>query len=295
LRTGGRCAIRVLVHLSDIHFGRIAPGVVEPIIEAAWNIRPNMTIVSGDFVQNGTRDEFRAAHNFLHQLPEPRLTVPGNHDLPFRNIIRRFRIGLDFYREYISPDPEPFYMDDEVAILGINTARALHFRGGRIAEQQIKDVEQRLCSLEADVFKILVTHHPFDLPPRFAGSELVGKARLAMGRIAQSVDLLLAGHMHISYAASTASRYRLKGRSAVFVQAGTATSTRGRGEPNAFNVIKIDPPRLLIERHQWNADRKRFACVCTDRFTIEREAPVCATQEIKAASPEEVEVLHPAG
>jgi predicted MPP superfamily phosphohydrolase len=150
LRTGGRCAIRVLIHLSDIHFGRIAPGVVEPIIEAAWNIRPNMTIVSGDFVQNGTRDEFRAAHNFLHQLPEPRLTVPGNHDLPFRNIVRRFRIGLDFYREYISPDPEPFYMDDEVAILGINTARALHFRGGRIAEQQIKDVEQRLCIPERD-------------------------------------------------------------------------------------------------------------------------------------------------
>jgi 3',5'-cyclic AMP phosphodiesterase CpdA len=276
-----------------MHFGRVAPGVVEPLIDAVWAARPDVVVVSGDFVQNGTREEFREAGDFLRKLPEPRLTVPGNHDLPFRNILRRFTVGLDLYREHINPILEPFYLDDEIAILGINTARARLLRGGRISEQQIRAVEQRLCALEKNVFKVLVTHHPFDLPERFRGSELVGRARLAMGRIAQSVDLLLAGHMHISHAGSTATRYRLKGRSAVFVQAGTATSTRGRGELNSFNLIKIDPPLLLVERHEWNEDRKRYACICTDRFTIEREAPVCAAPELEAASEAEVEVLHP--
>jgi predicted phosphodiesterase len=203
------------------------------------------------------------------------------------------QVGLDYYREYIDPNPEPFFIDDEIALLGINTARLLQVRGGQISEHQIHEVEERLCSLESEVFKILVTHHPFDLPPQFRGSELVGKARVAMGRLAQCVDLLLAGHMHISYAASTSARYRLKGRSAVFVQAGTATSARGRGEPNSFNLIKIDPPRLLIERHQWNSDEKRFVCFCTDRFTVECEAPALPTDDVKSASDNEVEVLGP--
>lgn len=267
--------------------------MVEPIIKAVSLAKPNLVVVSGDFVQNGTRSEFRAAGEFLRRLPEPRLAVPGNHDLPFRNIVRRIRVGLNLYRQYIDPNPEPFFLDDEIAVLGINTARLLQVRGGRISESQIRDVEQRLCSLPSGVFKVLVTHHPFDLPPSFRGSELVGKARLAMGRLAQCVDLLLAGHMHISYAASTSTRYRLKGRSAIFVQAGTATSTRGRGEPNSFNLIRIDPPRLLIERHQWNSEQKRFACFCTDRFAIHHEAPLFPTPNVEAAAPTEVEVLHP--
>ena len=46
-----------------------------------------------------------------------------------------------------------------------------------------------------------------------------------MKRVVAAVDVLLAGHMHISHAAPTAIRYKLAGNSAVFVQAGTALST----------------------------------------------------------------------
>jgi 3',5'-cyclic AMP phosphodiesterase CpdA len=252
-----------------------------------------MVVLSGDFVQNGTRAEFAQAREFLKRLPPPLFCVPGNHDLPFANLWKRFRVGLGYYREYIAKDPEPFFADNEIAILGLNTARKLQVRGGSISESQIQQVERKLCSLDGDVFKILVTHHPFDLPMPYPRSELVGKARAAMGRIAQSVDLLLAGHMHISHAASTSLRYRLQGRSAVFVQAGTATSTRGRGEPNSFNVIRVDPPQLLVERHQWDAEGKTFRCLCVDRFPIDHEPPVCATGETVEPAPEQVETVEP--
>lgn len=267
--------------------------MVEPIIAAVWKAQPDVVVISGDFVQNGTVKEFRAARDFVERLPQPRITVPGNHDMPFRNIFRRYLEGLTLYREYISPVAEPFYGDDEIAIQGVNTARFLPLRGGRINEGQIQNVERRLCSLDGEIFKVLVTHHPFDLPERFPRRELVGRARLAMGRIAQSVDLLLAGHMHISHAASTALRYRLKGRSAIFVQAGTATSTRGRGEPNSFNLIRLNRPDLVIQRHQWNAEREEYACACSDKFLVGYEPPVCAFPAEKPQVEEDVEVLYP--
>ena len=35
------------------------------------------------------------------------------------------------------------------------------------------------------------------------------------------------------------------------MQAGTATSVRGRGEVNSFNVLHIERPRVRIERYGW--------------------------------------------
>jgi 3',5'-cyclic AMP phosphodiesterase CpdA len=266
--------------------------VIAPLVEAVREARPDITVVSGDFVQNGTRAEFQEAREFVRQLPRPLLTVPGNHDMPFLNIFQRVRVGLDYYREYISEEAEPFYSDDEIAIMGVNTARLLKLRGGKINETQIKAVEERLCALDGGIFKVLVTHHPFDLDERYDHDELVGRARRAMGRFAQSIDLLLAGHMHMSQSGHTATRYRLKGRSAIFVQAGTATSTRGRGEPNAFNLIRLERPALIVERRQWDPEQQAFRCVCADRFEIQPEPAVCTTSSLPA-NEREVEVQYP--
>jgi 3',5'-cyclic AMP phosphodiesterase CpdA len=266
----------IIAHLSDLHFGRVDPDKVAPLIHAVQNSQPDLTVVSGDFVQSATKREFQQARDFVEQLPHPQLCVPGNHDMAFYNWFRRLVHGLRNYKEYITADLEPFWRKDNVAAMGVNTARRWPIRGGRINEEQIRSIERRLCSLGAEPTKILVTHHPFDLSETYGREELVGRARTAMGRLAQTVDILLAGHMHVSHAGRTAVRYRLQGRSAVFVQAGTAISTWGRGESNAFNLLRIDRPRLVIDRQQWDARTGRFHCACSDAFNLWVEPETCA-------------------
>src|SRR5207249_2136747 len=182
----------------------------------------------------------------------------GNHDVPLYNLYGRFVERLECYQRYITEDLEPEYVDEEIAVLGTNTARSLTWKGGRINGRQISRIKERLCGLGG--VKVVVTHHPFDLPAGYADQHLVGGARRAMGHLAEcGADLLLAGHMHVSAVCHTVLRYQIAGHSALVVQAGTATSTRGRGEMNSFNCIHIESGLMTIERWIWSRDRTEFA------------------------------------
>ena len=80
------------------------------------------------------------------------------------------------------------------------------------------------------------------------------------------VDLLLAGHFHIGETGQTATRYKMPGYSAIMVSSGTSTSTRGRGQPNSFNVIRIEQPNITIERRIWRRDSGSFDVLSVERF-----------------------------
>jgi 3',5'-cyclic AMP phosphodiesterase CpdA len=259
--------MRSIVHLSDIHFGRVNPLVVPPLIEAIDRIKPDLVAVSGDLTQRARSYQFKEAREFLDSLPKPQIVVPGNHDVPMHNVFARFVNPLRKYQRYITEDLRPFYYDEEIAVLGVNTARSLTIKGGRINEEQVAWMRARLCASDPQTVKAVVTHHPFDLPEGHHERNLVGRARMAMEALANcGADLFLAGHLHISHTGHSATRYRIKGHSALVVQAGTATSTRGRGEANSFNVIRIDRPHIAVERFEWQADRPEFALAMTERF-----------------------------
>ena len=259
--------MKILVHMSDVHFGRVDEAVVEAIVPQVHSLAPDVVVVSGDLTQRAKPDQFRAARRFLDHLPQPQVVVPGNHDIPLYNLFQRFFQPLDKYRRFISDDLEPFYADDEIAVSGINTARSLTFKDGRINDGQMQRLQDRLDPLPGHMTKIVVTHHPFDLPAGFDDKHLVGRADEAMGVFLQAgADVLLAGHLHTSHTASTATRYPVAGRAALVVQAGTATSTRSRGETNSFNVLRSDGNRLDIERWAWNPASGRFQQASSETF-----------------------------
>ena len=81
-------------------------------------------------------------------------------------------------------------------------------------------------TFQGPLTKVIVTHHPFDLPDETGDVDLVGRARAAMEVFSQcGVDLLLSGHFHVSQTGETSARHEIPGYSALVVQAGTATST----------------------------------------------------------------------
>ena len=251
--------MRTIVHVSDLHFGRVDASILRPLLDAVVAARPDVVAVSGDLTQRARRSQFRDARAFLEYLPKPQVIVPGNHDVPLYDVVRRFLAPLARYRRYITDDLAPFYLDDEIAVVGLNTARSLTFKNGRVNRAQVELVASRLVGLDPQITRVVVTHHPFDLPPQGDEKDVLGRAAMAMEAFARcGVDLLLSGHLHRSHAASSASRYRIDGYAALVVQAGTASSTRGRGEANAFNVIRIDDPEIAIATCTWSPEAGAF-------------------------------------
>jgi 3',5'-cyclic AMP phosphodiesterase CpdA len=259
--------MRKLVHLSDLHFDWVDQSIIEPVIKTVAEAGPDVVVVSGDLTQRARSNQFAEAKEFLDRLPSPQIIVPGNHDVPLYNVFKRFFEPLENYKRYITDDLTPFYSDEEIAVLGINTARSLTIKYGRVNEQQIAAIRDRLCPFADEVVKIIVTHHPFDVPEGHDEDELVGRAQLAMEAIANcGADVLLAGHLHVSHTGHSSARYKIAGHSALVVSAGTATSIRHRGEPNTFNVIRVKHPFINVERLAWQPERKAFAPSSTEHF-----------------------------
>ena len=259
--------MRRVAHLSDFHFGSVDYRLLTPLTEAVRAAQPHLVAVSGDLTQRARGREFREAAAYLETLPAPRIVVPGNHDVPLYNVAARFLWPLAGYRRYITADLAPVYADDEVVVVGINSARSNTVKGGRVNRTQVERAARPLCAAGERVTKIVVTHHPFDLPPQRVDGELVGRAQMAMQMLAAcGADVFLAGHLHLGYASHTAARYRMQGQAALVVQAGTAASTRGRGEFNSFNLLRIEHPRITVERYAWNPARGAFLLSAAEEF-----------------------------
>ena len=261
--------MRRVAHISDVHFGRTECSVVNRLVEIINELEPQLVVVSGDLTQRARSSQFVEAREFLDRLPKPQIVVPGNHDVPLYNIYKRFLEPLDNFKKHITDDLEPFYADEEIAVAGINTARSLTLKDGRISDDQIERLHQKLYPIDDQKMKIVVTHHPIDLPGGYDEDQIVGRAKRLMPKIAESgADIFLSGHLHVSSITNSAHRYRLEsGKSALIIQAGTATSTRGRGEANSFNLIEIDRPFLSVKRYECNIPTSGFLIATTEQFT----------------------------
>jgi 3',5'-cyclic AMP phosphodiesterase CpdA len=252
--------MRTIVHLSDLHFGRFDDALAAPLLATIHEMAPDLVVISGDLTQRARPREFQQARAFLDQLAWPFLVVPGNHDVPMLNIAERLMDPLRRYRRYITTDLSPVFADDEMIVVGINSARGVAARsgGGRLNMPQVDRAVKLLTSSTTPVAKVVVTHHPFDLPEGYAPGHLIGRAHPAMRKLAAvGADLFLAGHLHRSHVGATAERYKIAGHSALVVQAGTL-STRERGELNAFNVIRLAPPHAAVEHHTRDLVERRF-------------------------------------
>jgi 3',5'-cyclic AMP phosphodiesterase CpdA len=255
--------MRTIAHISDIHFGKINMRAVEGLVADLAGRTPSLVVVSGDLTQRARAEQYRQAAEFLARIPRPQLVVPGNHDIPLYNVVHRFGSPLKNYCSFITRDLAPVYRDDEMLVVGLNTARPLSFsllgfwKDGRISPKQLDWMRQAIADVPASVFKVAVTHHPFVPPSIDCRREIIGGAGPALATMEQcGVELLLAGHLHTGYHGDVRTYHLKVKRSILSLQAGTTTSTRLRDAPNSYNWITIDAEKVSIEVRAW--DGRKF-------------------------------------
>lgn len=253
--------MKTIVHISDLHFGRINEPLLQPLIDLIKSVKPDVIVISGDITMRARKKEFSAARDFLDSLPFPQIIVPGNHDIPLYNMYSRFFQALKKYRHYITEDLEPVYKDESIVIYGLNTARSFALVRGRVDLNQIKKICAEFDKLPQEVLRVVVTHHPFDLPKDFRSHNLQRKPAEAMEMLIKSkVDILLAGHTHKSIIDHVPKQAKNSGYKPLIIQAGTSTSVRTRRETynNSFNIITLDYPIMQIKNYFWDKQEKVF-------------------------------------
>jgi 3',5'-cyclic AMP phosphodiesterase CpdA len=249
--------MRTIAHISDLHFGTEDPAVTKALL---GELEVSLVAISGDLTQRAKPEQFRAARAFLDALPVPFLVVPGNHDVPLYDIVSRFTHPLSRYREYISDNLMPSYLDQEMSLVGVNTAYGFTLKGGRITKEQAEAVRDKLANASVThtspaPWKAVIAHHPFILPKGNSDDERADGADVALPILREAgVDMILSGHLHTAYASDVAG-FKSQDRSIIAVHAGTCISTRLRNEANGYNRLIIDGTSLTVIHRIWDGQQ----------------------------------------
>ena len=255
---------RRILHISDLHFGRDRPELLEPMIETVNGLAPDLVVMSGDFTQRARHSQFRAARAFLDRLTPPVLAVPGNHDTPLDNLAVRVVTPWARYRRYIDRDLEPSYDDEADSVVGVNTVNHLAWQRGKIGRHTVARVCKAFKGHKGRRMHVVALHHPLEHLPEVE-KRLMRGARGALARLdACGADMVLSGHLHTWRAVPFETQSGI-----LLVQAGTGLSTRVRGEPNDMNLIAVEGRRAEIERLVAEAPGTRFESA--DRATFVKD------------------------
>jgi 3',5'-cyclic AMP phosphodiesterase CpdA len=253
-----------LAHLSDIHFGKIAhERVVPALVEEANDEGLDLVVISGDLTQRARTHEFEAAKRMIDAFEAPVLVVPGNHDVrawwhnPFERIFR----SASRFRKHIGDETTPHFVKEGLAVFGLNSAHGLTIKGGKIRPRHLYRMRTFFESQPDDAFRVLVVHHHLTRLRALGSHDIAHGAKEALQVAgACSVELLLCGHLHMSHVENVETDVE-RGQRIVIASAGTATSSRGRGDNrdvNFYNHICVWPDRFTVEERRFDPATARF-------------------------------------
>ena len=243
---------------ADLHFGSVPEGLAEELRAVIDAEKPDVVVIAGDLTLRARRREFEQARVWLSTFEAPTLVLPGNHDLPYFNLVQRFRNPFHRYKRAAGgADLMPVIECPDGMVLGFNTTRPwqphLRWQEGTARLRDIEAAWAALSSTPAERFKAVAAHHPLMKVPGFPRAEPVRRANPALSAFAAcGVDLIMSGHIHQSYAIET----EVAGRPMVAVGAPTALSSRMRGEANGFWMIESGD--AAIDCTLWLRDERRF-------------------------------------
>ncbi len=278
-----------LMHISDLHAGPpFLPDVAKALTTHAHDLKPDLLVLSGDFVQRADRGhQWQAAREYLATLPQPHLYVSGNHDVPLFNLYYRLFQPYRPYQRNITTTMNPIFAHTEldVYVVGGDTAHGITIAGGYLNTFQIHAMEAAFAQAPATACKIAVLHHPVIDPPDNHESEPLANEREVVAMLARAgVELVLNGHVHFFHVGTVQEMWGTlrwlrpppppPTRQIVLCTAGTATSQRGRGPDlgkNSFNLIRIDEQTIRVQ--PWYYQRAAQQFEPQQEYCFERDRP----------------------
>jgi predicted MPP superfamily phosphohydrolase len=242
--------LTAILQISDPHFGTERPAVVQALLRLGAQVRPDLTVLSGDITQRARGAQFRAARAFMDQLDTPRLVVPGNHDIPLFNLWGRLVQPYAGHRAAFGPKLEPWFNSPELMVLAVNTTRAHRHKNGEVSAAQIAKVARRLTHATPGQLRVVVVHQPIEVQrPQDVPDRLIGHSAAQTAWAAAGADLVMGGHIHLPYVMPLPGLARPMWA----VQAGTAVSHRVRpGVPNSVNLVRWHAAERVCAVEQWD-------------------------------------------
>ena len=242
-----------ILHGSDLQMGRpFRPRAAKALRQLAFEVDPNLIVISGDLTQRAKVHEFQAAWKFLEALPQvPLIVTPGNHDVPLYRFWERLLVPYRSWNRTIPHDLDSVTVIPGATVVALNSASPWSaIVGGRLTQAQLRFARQSFDSELTEGIRVLVTHHHFVCKSAGGGGRPIPAAPLIINQIEEmEVDVVLSGHLHRMQVAMSRDVVPGKNLGVPLITAGTATSRRGRGEEkgtNSVNVLDVLEDRIKV-------------------------------------------------
>ncbi len=234
-----------LVLVSDLHFGRDDPELLDPLANAIREAGPDLVLVAGDFVQRARASQFSKAREFMDGIGLPWIGVPGNHDIPLYNLFLRLLAPYRRYKRWISTEREPRVELDDALILGLDTTDPFAHQRGRITENAMRRIGDEIAGADRRL-PIVLAHHPFHHAAHVEKNLMIGAPRALERWSEQGPHIILSGHLHRWLFEPFVRR---KGANMTLqLHCGTGLSHRLRGDPNDFAILDCAGNQVAVHR-----------------------------------------------
>lgn len=246
----------LILQFSDVHFGCEHKRAVAAALDYAHARTADLILITGDITQQGFRDEFAAAGEWIRRMPEPTFVIVGNHDVPYWSLpARLFHPWKAFEEATGHPAHDHQFLSPDVMVRGVVTARGWQARAnwskGVIDLDQTRKAAAALRQAPVGALRILACHHPL---VEMIGTPMTGDVKrgdeAALIFAEAGVDLITTGHVHVPFALPI----RLGDHCSYAVGCGTL-SHRERGAPPSFNRIEWDARQIVVTAVAWTGDR----------------------------------------
>ena len=221
------------------------------LLEEIDQLGPRMVVVSGDLTQRARRQSVRRRP----RLPRPAApAAAGDPRQPRHPALRRARRALrpmERYRAMIEPDLNPFHLEDDLAVLGLNTTRPQRWTEGSISSAQAELIRTSFERAAPVARRVLVTHHPFVPPPHLPDATVVHGRAAALQAIARGGRRAAAGR------ATCTSATPRRSSVAPHVPLGAGRDRHVAPPARAAQWLQRDPARrraIDVEPQAWTAE-----------------------------------------